>query len=1160
MEDKLPSKETHVWTLSDFIERRKEWDQGDEARLAEYLQQLSDKITQGAKNTLNELDDLVASIDDTAVQIANINNEFQLLADKQFIENKVQEEDETVQTKVEKPVLREINEADTFVNNIKEALKNSFKAIDTHFEKITVVVSDSDDDDDELKHEETVLKPRIFYKKLNLPSLSGNTLSEMVVDNAMFSDSDSDVEQPTNTFKDQESLSSNEAPEEDIYTTISESKKTYYEPNPESIATNNIIFQSEKPVPKNIPTYAHYDDDDLFSPPPLINDDDNDNLENEYNIFGNGSNNMFGEKNLWGDIDDDDNDDFSNEPPLPIYSDQPPQQETKSYTQEKVEQPTSIQQTLNDELRKRFQKDSTSSSSDNVNVISSKIKLPKGAVNILGGTDIKPYISSPAQNIKPSTIPEMSKKVAVKTQNVSVEDIKEDFNITNKLVDNSNPNSVTVARKDLIKETEPIKKRSLFDQESDDDDLFTNKSTTVFPAIKPEILESKKSLIKDKKSSRNIFSESDSDEEFMDSKLKTNELASHSLIDNNSTKPLDSSSEDDLFSIKSINKTIPKEKSVISSSPILAEVLNKSNEIKHVPKPPIQENKVTSKLNKEVIDELKKYSVNSSVADIKVTEKESLPNKNTLKSNIREFPNNDNIMVQSNQKPSILKQTKKLSNFFSSDEDDFDDDALFNVNVPNKNSINKDKPISNTKELGQNINYELRGSKVNLFDSSSDDDIFITNKPNNSLASSISKKQSSFNEIKNISVSKEIDDCAIINKIPNTDNINQTGNYILDKNNTNTFSLLSDDDEDENYLSFDKNISDASMDVSNNQNINEKILTVSLSSDKSPQIDQNNQGIFQNIPDSLQNSKNHESFNNKEIYMPSQPKNKIISNENTIQSNKSSIFSSSDDEQQLFFSPKIQNENSNKETKMISPTSNLSPENVINNKIQESFNEKDIKTTTLPISSENTNQGVNNSIVSSSDDVKPISFNSNIKNVNTIEEIKVIRPTSDLSLKDSIDGPYFSSPNSKNETLKKIPGKLNKNAGAFINIAGLIPNSKSPLKISNIPRSVSLDDKNDDTLPTDGTKLFSAEKERARIQVKRRPQSRRARIAAARMSSIDIGSETNFQESSRLFVSTSNLVDYQSSPILNDGITDTDSSNEGKKKNLRTTGQQIICG
>lgn len=71
---------------------------------------------------------------------------------------------------------------------------------------------------------------------------------------------------------------------------------------------------------------------------------------------------MFGERNLWEDNDDDDDADFepplpiyTDEPPLPIYTDEPPQQVFKPNVQEKVPVP-SIQQTLNDELRKRFQK------------------------------------------------------------------------------------------------------------------------------------------------------------------------------------------------------------------------------------------------------------------------------------------------------------------------------------------------------------------------------------------------------------------------------------------------------------------------------------------------------------------------------------------------------------------------------------------------------------------------------------------------------------------------------------------------------------------------------------------------------------------------------------------------------------------------------------
>lgn len=576
-----------------------------------------------------------------------------------------------------------------------------------------------------------------------------------------------------------------------------------------------------------------------------------------------------------------------------------------------------------------------------------------------------------------------------------------DFQVSNKF-DDSSQNLVSSTHKDLKKEAK-AKKNLFFEQESDDD-LFVAKTSNAVPTPKAEISEKEKPF-KNVKLSGNIFSESDSDEDFINSTSATKEIASHSTKDN-STKTLDSSSsDDDLFNIKPSIKE-PNKKSELFSSQVCNDSVIKSkqihNEIKQKTTTSVEKNSVKQILNEDIFSEAKNNIEESSVG-IKNTDTRNIfsPNNDTLNSNIIGSASKDNTLLKGNQQSSNSQCKKKINTLFSSDEDDLDDDTFFNVSKSNQNNVKKDQLKNNSTELFKSEN-ELNEAKVEMFNSSSDEDDIFNNKKsnNNSVFTNISTQNDS-NEIE--IKTKPNDTCTIVNQVENTVKISPV------EKKTNVFSLLSDDEEEDICLSFDSTISDGSPKLYSSQKINESIKNISTSTEEffSPQFDPKNKDIFLNSSGEVFDNKNQELHDKKKV------------------------FSSVNDE--LSLSSNNPTTNSKKETIEVHSTSNSSPENLIDSKKPEPFSKKVIdifNAEKLHVSKESTVQENKSTIFSSSDDdeqqllINSNDLNENLKKIEIGQTLDNNTNFKTISSKDSIDGSSFSSISSKNETTKKLPGIL----------------------------------------------------------------------------------------------------------------------------------------
>lgn len=582
-----------------------------------------------------------------------------------------------------------------------------------------------------------------------------------------------------------------------------------------------------------------------------------------------------------------------------------------------------------------------------------------------------------------------------------------DLNNSYKLPSDSRQNPVISSHKDSIDETNRNKTRSLFEQDSDDEDLFSKKTSSIKSVSKSETKAQKDNTMQNTKLSKSIFSESDSDEDLMSSKPNIKEI-SYSNVDDTNTL-LNSSSDDDLFNEKSLLKQKPFQSSFLVNNEKLEK---KNNKLEQILKTPLEEKSINEMINKEIVNDLKSNLEDSSgMANNLIIEKTLLQNNEILNSNSIESSSIDYKINQNNQIPFKSQHKKKIMNLFSSDEDEFDDKTFFNANESNKNSIEKDELISIPTNLVTNLNNELCASKVDMFDSSSDDDIFNT-KTNNILARSKISKQSDSKEINN-----DVNDIFNLDQnLKNIDKIDLIDKSIVGENATNILNLLSDDDNDNDYLSFN-NVSDNSMNLSASQTEAE---SMSLPSEEvlNSQMDSTNKDTIENLsPENI--SKNQEPM--------------FAFKKNTTRSNKLFLSSSSNNNEQQLLSSFKEETNINN----IDSSSNLLFKNSFDNKKQESFINNKInmpESETIIVSKNISIEHEKLSSFLKSDDDEQVLSNLKIQTDENSksEEIKVIPQTPDSNinskgfLKDLVDGSSFSSlPNSRNEETKKLPGTVN---------------------------------------------------------------------------------------------------------------------------------------
>ncbi|XP_006272814.1 WASH complex subunit 2C isoform X1 [Alligator mississippiensis] len=171
------------WSLDEIRRGSQAWSLASDAGLLRFLQEFSQQTISRTHEIKKQVDGLINETKATDCRLHNVFNDFLMLSNTQFIENRVYDEEveepipkTEVGDKAEQEKTREQKEAD-LIPKIQEAVNYGLQVLDSAFEQLDIKAGNSDSEEEETNERvELILEPKDLYIDRPLPYLIGSQL------------------------------------------------------------------------------------------------------------------------------------------------------------------------------------------------------------------------------------------------------------------------------------------------------------------------------------------------------------------------------------------------------------------------------------------------------------------------------------------------------------------------------------------------------------------------------------------------------------------------------------------------------------------------------------------------------------------------------------------------------------------------------------------------------------------------------------------------------------------------------------------------------------------------------------------------------------------------------------------------------------------------